>query len=76
MGIILESILQVIVHKDASYGTVIDYINRTGFTISIGKGSVFAKSSKQKLITKSSTEAELIRISDAIRQITWTIIDI
>ena len=72
MGIILESMLQVIVHVDASYGTDIDYKSRTGFTISIGKGSVFAKSSKQKLMTKSSTEAELVGISDAIGQIIWT----
>jgi hypothetical protein len=72
MGIILESILQVIVHVDASYGTDIDYKSRTGFTISIGKGSIFAKSSRQKLMTKSSTEAELVGVSDAIGQIIWT----
>ena len=32
--------------------------------MSIGKGGIFAKSSKQKLVAKSSTEAELIAISD------------
>jgi hypothetical protein len=71
-GIILESTLQVIVNVDASYGTDIDFRSRTGFTISIGKGSVYAKSSRQKLMTKSSTEAELVGISDAIGQIIWT----
>jgi hypothetical protein len=33
---------------------------------------VYATSSKQKLVSKSSTEAELIGVSDALSQVIWT----
>ena len=32
----------------------------------MGKGSLYSRSSKQKLNTKSSTESELVAISDAL----------
>jgi hypothetical protein len=54
-GIMLESTLQVLVNVDASYGTDIDYKSRTGFTISIGKGNIYTKSSRQDLMATSST---------------------
>jgi len=40
--------------------------------IAIGRGLLFAKSSKQKLNSKSSMEAELIAVSDGIGQVIWT----
>jgi hypothetical protein len=40
--------------------------------IAIGRGVIFAKSTKQKLNSKSSTEAELIAVSDGIGQVIWT----
>lgn len=33
---------------------------------------MYVKSSKQKIVTKSSTEAELVGISDALTQVLWT----
>ena len=33
--------------------------------------AIYCRSSKQKLVTKSSTEAELVGISDALPQIIW-----
>jgi hypothetical protein len=33
---------------------------------------VYVKSAKQKLMSKSSTEAELIGVSDMLRQVIWT----
>jgi len=38
----------------------------------LGKGAVYSSSCKQKLNTKSSTEAELVGIDDAMGQVLWT----
>ena len=38
----------------------------------MGKGAVHAKSSKQKLVSKSSTESELVALSDEASQVLWT----
>ena len=40
--------------------------------MSMGKGTMYATSTKQKLNTKSSTEAELVRVDDCMPQILWT----
>jgi len=40
--------------------------------VSIGKGAAYSTSCKQKLNTKSSTEAELVAIDDVMGQILWT----
>eukprot|EP00957_Ditylum_brightwellii_P101279 7717577-Ditylum_brightwellii.AAC.1 len=45
---------------DGSYVTHPNMRGHTGVTISLGKGSVFSSSTKQKINTKSSTETELI----------------
>ena len=58
---------------DASYGVHADGKSHSGAVITLGKhGPVHAKSSKQKLVTKSSTEAELVSLSDNISQVIWT----
>eukprot|EP00957_Ditylum_brightwellii_P010563 800038-Ditylum_brightwellii.AAC.1 len=43
----------------------------TGAVISLGKGSVFSSSTKQKSNTKSSTETELIAVDNAMPHILW-----
>jgi len=63
---------KVIAHVDASFAVHSEMQSHTGIVISIGNGAVFAKSSKQRLVTKSSTEAELVGISDALGYIIWT----
>ena len=50
--------MTVMSYIDASYGVHQDMKSHTGSTITLGKGSIYAKSSTQKLTTKSSTEAE------------------
>ena len=40
--------------------------------ITVGWGPVFCKSTRQKLKSKSSTEAELIAVSDVLPQVIWT----
>jgi hypothetical protein len=46
--------------------------SHTGGTLSLGKGSVYLTSTKQKLNTKSSTEAELVGVDDVMPLILWT----
>ena len=39
--------------------------------ITLGKGAFYSGSSKQKLNTKSSTESEVVALSDALPQVLW-----
>ena len=57
---------------DASFAVHPDMRSHTGSVITVGAGAVFVKSAKQKLNAKSSTEAELIGLSDALGQVIWT----
>ena len=68
LGIVIEpdkSFFCVRSYIDASYGVHPDGRSHTGVTISLGKGPIMTKSTKQKIATKSSTEAELIALSDS-----------
>jgi hypothetical protein len=57
---------------DASFASHKDAKSHTGEMITLGGGAVFCKSSKQKLVAKSSTEAELIGLSDGLSHVLWT----
>ena len=57
---------------DASFATHPNCRSHTGATLSFGKGSAYSMSSKQKLNTRSSTEAELVSINDVLSMILWT----
>jgi hypothetical protein len=57
---------------DASFAVHTDMKSHTGGTLSLGKGSVYSTSSKQKLVTRSSTEAEVIGVHDVMPQMLWT----
>ena len=69
MGITLrpdtDGALRIHTYADASYGVHGDCKSHTGIMISLGGGPVLCKSVKQKIVTKSSTEAELVALSDA-----------
>src|SRR5437870_4685783 len=56
--------LTIIASIDASHGVHEDGKGQTGGMYSLGKGAIHARSSKQKLVSKSSTESELIAVSD------------
>jgi hypothetical protein len=58
---------------DASYAVHENMRSHTGATMSIGRGMIYSKSAKQKLNSKSSTEAELIGASDMLGQNLWTL---
>jgi hypothetical protein len=65
--------LSIIKHYvDASFAVHPDFRSHTGSTMTMGSGAMLAKSSKQKLNSRSSTEAELIGVDDAITMILWT----
>lgn len=57
---------------DASLGVYGDIESVTGTVIMIGNATIYVKSGKQKFVTRSSTEAELVGVSDALSQILWT----
>jgi hypothetical protein len=57
---------------DASYGVHEDMRSHTGGVMSMGTGAAYSTSKKQKLNTKSSTEAELVGIDDVLPQALWT----
>ena len=57
---------------DAAFALHPDYRSHSGAVLSLGKGSVISMSRKQKLNTRSSTEAEVVGVDDASAQILWT----
>jgi hypothetical protein len=61
-----DSNLSIRSYVDASYGVHIDGKSHTGGTDTLGKGSYASTSTKQHLVTKSSSEAELVGISDRL----------
>jgi hypothetical protein len=74
MGIRLcpRSELKILVYIDASFAVHGDMKSHTGSVISLGQGPVHAGSKKQGLMTKSSTESELVGVSDVLPQVIWT----
>ena len=57
---------------DASFAVHPDFKSHTGAVMTFGQGAVQAMLKKQKLNTRSSTEAELVGADDAATMILWT----
>ena len=57
---------------DGAFATHPDMRSHTGGMLSLGKGAVYGASTRQKLNTRSSTEAELVGVDDCMPQILWT----
>jgi hypothetical protein len=57
---------------DASFAVHQDMRSHTGGVMSLGKGAIYSMSTRQKLNTKSSTEAELVGVDDVMPIILWT----
>ena len=57
---------------DAAYANHPDMKGHTGATFTMGHGSIYSNSLKQKLVARSSTEAELVGVHDILPQILWT----
>ena len=61
--------VQVRLYVDASYGVHTDGRSHTGSCVVIGDvGSVHCRLTKQQIVTKSSTEAELVGLSDSANE--------
>ena len=56
---------------DASFAVHADYQSHTGACLSFGHGCPVNISSQQKINTRSSTEAELVAINDAMALVLW-----
>ena len=57
---------------DASYAVHPNMKGHTGATMSMGTGSPYSASLKQKPVSRSSTESKLIGVHDVLPQILWT----
>ena len=65
-----KAVLNVAV--DAAFAVHPNIMSHTGFTMTAGRGSFCSSSIKQKMNTRSSTEAELVGLDDALLQALWT----
>jgi hypothetical protein len=59
------------VYIDASFGIHQDGSSRTGMCVMLGGVAIGNWSMKQKLVTKSSTEAEVVALSDGLTSALW-----
>ena len=66
-----SSLIDIFTWIDAAYAVNPDMKSQTGGAISLGVGVLHAKSSKQKLNVKSSTEAELVGNSEYLPYNLW-----
>ena len=57
---------------DSSYGVHPDMKGHTGGSLTFGKGAPYNTSTKQKLVTRSSTECEVVGTHDVLPQVLWT----
>ena len=57
---------------DAAFAVHPDFRSHTGAVMSMGQGAFQSISKKQKLNTRSSTEAELVAVDDVMNQVLWT----
>lgn len=57
---------------DAAFAVHKDMRSQNGGSMSLGSGMMYSSSTKQKLNTRSSTEAELVAANDFMPQILWT----
>ena len=59
-------------YADAAFAVHPNMHSHTGGTMTLGRGCVISTSIKQKINTKSSTEAELVGTDDMSGQLLWT----
>jgi hypothetical protein len=59
-------------HVDAAFAVHDDFKSQTGAVMPMGSGAIIAGSAKQKVNSRSSTEAELIGLDVFISKIMWT----
>ena len=57
---------------DAAFGVHEDMRSHTGACMTLGKGMICTFLNKQKVNSRSSTEAELIAVDDKVSKVMWT----
>ena len=62
---------EILFNVDAAFAVHKDFKSHTGGSMTLGKGSAVSISIKQKLNTKSSTEAELVGVDDMTSIMLW-----
>ena len=68
----VDTPVKIIAYIDASYAVHADKKSHTGCIISLGKGTIYGKSSTQKSNITTSTEAELVAMTEVGNQVLWT----
>jgi len=63
---------QILWFVDAAFAVHRDMKSHTGAVMSMGQGVVCSISSKQKVNSRSSTEAEFIAVDDVLSKVLWT----
>ena len=63
--------MEITAYVDAAFMCHEGAVSRSGLVIELAGGCICAISRKQELVTKSSTEAELVAISDMSNNILW-----
>ena len=56
---------------DASFATHMDRNGHTGMFVTLGIGAIYCKSSKQRIVCRSSTESELVAVADGLLILIW-----
>ena len=56
---------------DASFAVHPDYRSHTGASMTMGRGCPINMCAKQKINTRSSTEAELVAVNDTMTMVLW-----
>ena len=69
----IDNIWLVMLVVDASSALHVDCKGHTGVMMTFGKGAVTSFSWKPKINTKSSTDAELVGVDDALPQMSWAL---
>lgn len=57
---------------DAAFAVTNDMRSQSGAMMTLGKGATYSASLRQRINTRSSTEAELVGVDDFMPQILWT----
>jgi hypothetical protein len=58
-------------YVDVAFAVHADMKSHTGAVFTMGKGAIISSSTKQKVMTRSSTELELVGVDDKISKILW-----
>ena len=59
-------------YVDASFAVHKNFKSHTGATMTLGEGALCSVSAKQKVMSRSSTEAELVGLDDVISKVLWS----